>query len=127
MPASSLRKSAQHLASNAYIFYMQERTQLYCARAHPYMHTPTDACVLLARAKKRCASHSFTRAKEMRAHTCARLRDAPPLRDAKMGSQDAATGDRDSVSQLFVLSASFSPTIRDEREGGSGYKRAPSS
>src|SRR5436189_3899155 len=32
-PASTFHKSAQLRASNAYIFYAQERTHLHCARA----------------------------------------------------------------------------------------------
>src|SRR5438270_9203948 len=53
-------------------------------------------------------------------------RYACPLRDAKDASAYGATWNRDPVSQLLVLLATISPTIRDEREGGSGYKRASS-
>src|SRR4051812_37547981 len=95
-------------------FTLRKSATSDCARVHPFAHANRGARVLLARAKRCACIH-------------ARVSDAHVhLRDAKMRTQDAATGCETGsplFSQLPVLLASFSPTIRDEREGGRGYKK----
>src|SRR3954468_22352672 len=96
MPTSSMRKSAPNcIAKTAH-----ERTLLHAPRNEREHHIRT-------RQETRV---SF-------------------LHDAKMRAQDAATViarlGLPLFSQLFVFVASFSPKIRDEWEGGSGYKKPP--
>src|SRR3954468_8570142 len=130
----TLRLRRLHLlGSNARIYIAQEcavlsteRLHLPYARAPPYMHAPSDACILLTRAEKRCVPFTC-----LRPRRCARLQEcvskmrAPPAR-RKDARTDRATGYHDPVSQLPMLLTTFSPTIRNEREEGSGYKKAPS-